>query len=102
GSYEVRFCGVRCDTLVGGCDPIGVQFRVIEFGVDVTRRPLPQLQSRPRWNRFAPAASGIRRFQQFSDAAQVVNFLSIGLQTCRSRNRTEGSWYAGLRVLGGG
>ena len=54
--YEFRICGLRGDTLLGGYDRVGVQFRVIEFGVDVTRRPLPQLQSRPRWNRLAPAA----------------------------------------------
>jgi hypothetical protein len=54
--YEFRICGLRGDTLLGGYDRVGVQFRVIEFGVDVTRRPLRQLQSRPRWNRLAPAA----------------------------------------------
>jgi hypothetical protein len=42
--YEFRICGLRGDTLVGGYDRVGVQFRVVEFGVDVTRRPLPQLQ----------------------------------------------------------
>jgi hypothetical protein len=81
GYDEFRICGLWGDTLVGGYDRVGVQFRVVEFGVDVTRRPLSQLQRRPRWNRLAPAP---RResggFQQFSDAAQVVNFLSMGLK----------------------
>jgi hypothetical protein len=54
--YEFRICGHLSDTLLGGYDHVGVQFRVIEFGVDVTRRPFPQRQSRPRWNRLAPAA----------------------------------------------
>jgi hypothetical protein len=44
---EFRICGPRDDTLPGDYDRVGVQFRVIEFGVDVARRPLPQLQSRP-------------------------------------------------------
>jgi hypothetical protein len=56
--YEFRICGLRGDTLLDGYDRVGVQFRVIEFGVDVTRRPLRQLQSRPRWNRLAPRRVG--------------------------------------------
>jgi len=56
--YEFRICGLRGDTLLGGYDRVGVQFRIIELGVDVTRRPLPQLQSRPRWNRLAPRRVG--------------------------------------------
>jgi hypothetical protein len=54
--YEFRIRGLRGDTLLAGYDVSGFQFRVIELGVDVTRRPLPQLQSRPRWNRLARAA----------------------------------------------
>jgi hypothetical protein len=46
--YEFRIRGLRGDMLLGGYDRVGLQFRVIEFGVDVTRPPLPQLQSRPR------------------------------------------------------
>jgi hypothetical protein len=46
--YEFRICGLRDDTLLGGYDRVWVQFRVIEIDVDVTRRPLRQLQSRPR------------------------------------------------------
>jgi hypothetical protein len=56
--YEFCICGLRGDTLLGGYDRVGVQFRVIEFGVDVTRRPLRQLQSRPRSNRLAPRRVG--------------------------------------------
>ena len=65
--YEFRTCGFRDDTLLGGYHRVGVQFRVIDFGVDVTRRPLPQRQSRPRWNRLAarrvvgnPAVSAVQ------------------------------------------
>ena len=49
--YEFCICALRDDTLLGGYHRVGVQFRVIDFGIDVTRRPLPAASVRPRWKR---------------------------------------------------